>query len=531
MLAPITRRTLLGTAATLLASTALPRLGAAADPVRLTVAADSEPRQLNPAIVASNGVFFIASKVVEPLAEASYDDDGLTPLLATAWEGSEDGLSMTFTLRDGVTWHDGEPFTSADVAFSAMEVWKPLQNIGRGVFANLEAVETPDDLTAVFRFSKPTPAQLIANALPVVSSVLPKHLYAGTDIAANPVNAALVGTGPFVWGEYRPGEYYLLRKNPAYWNPGQPLLDEIVFRVLPDRAAAASALEAGEIQLAAFSAVPLVDLERIGQVPGLEVVTAGYEALTYQLVVEINHRNEYLANLKVRQAIAHAIDKEFVLDTIFLGYAAAATGPVPKNAPAFYTDDVTTYPFDVDRANALLDEAGFPRGEDGVRFALRLLPAPYFNETRQFGDYLRQALAAVGIDATIVANDSAGHQKAVYTDHAFDLAVAPTVFRGDPAISTTILVRSGLPAGVPFSNQGGYANPEIDALIDQALVTLDPEKRVALYAEFQRLVTEDLPLINVADWSFTSVASEKVENIASNPRWAVSNWADTGLAP
>lgn len=529
MPASLSRRTLLGTTAALVAATALPRGVRAADAVRLVVAADSEPRQLNPAIVASNGVFFVASKIVEPLAEASYDEGGLRPLLATGWEGAEDGLSMTFTLREGVAWHDGAPFTSADVAFSAMEVWKPLQNIGRGVFANLEAVETPDARTAVFRFSKPTPAQLIANALPVVSAVLPKHIYEGTDIAENPANSALVGTGPFVWGEYRAGEYYLLKRNPAYWNAGEPRLDEIVFRVLPDRAAAASSLEAGEIELAAFSAVPLVDLARIGEVPGLEVVTKGYEALTYQLVVEINHRNEHLKNLRVRQAIAHAIDRQFVLDTIFLGYAAEATGPVSANAPAFYTPDVTRYPFDVAKANALLDEAGFARGAGGTRFGLRLLPAPYFNETRQFGDYLRQALAAVGIEATIVANDSAGHQKAVYTDHAFDLAIAPTVFRGDPAISTTILVRSGIPEGVPFSNQGGYANPEIDAVIDEALVTLDPAKRVGLYHEFQRLVAADLPLVNVVDWSFTSVASERVENIANNPRWAVSNWADTGL--
>src|SRR5690606_37009063 len=202
------------------------------------------------------------------------------------------------------------------------------------------------------------------------------------------------------------------------------------------------------------------------------------------------------------QAIAHAIDKDFVLDTIFLGYAAKATGPVPANAPEFYTGDVTTYAYDVDRANALLDEAGYPRGDGGIRFTLDLLPAPYFAETRQFGDYLRQALAAVGIDARIVANDSAGHQKAVYTDHDFDLAIAPTVFRGDPAISTTVLVRSGLPAGVPFSNQGGYANEELDALIDKAAVTLDTEERTELYREFQRLVTADLPFINVADWSF-----------------------------
>lgn len=526
----VSRRTLLGTTAALLASTALPRHALAqVGGGRLIVAADSEPRQLNPAIVASNGVFFVASKVIEPLAEADFD--GIRPLLATGWQGSADGLSITFTLRDGVQWHDGQPFTSADVAFSATEVWKPLQNIGRAVFANLESVDTPDPLTAVFRFSRPTPVQLIVNALPVVSSVLPRHLYEGTDIAANPNNAQLVGTGPFRFAEHRPGEYYRLVRNETYWNPGQPHLDEIIYRVLPDRAAAGTSLEAGEIELAAFSAVPLSELDRISRVPGLKVVTEGYEALKYQLIVEINHRNPHLADLAVRQAIAHAIDKDFVVNAVFLGYAQTATGPVPKTGMPFYTPDVTTYDFDVARANQILDEAGHARGADGVRFALRLLPAPYFNETRQFGDYLRQALAAIGIDAQIQSNDSAAHQRAVYTDHAFDLAVGSPVFRGDPAISTTILVRSGLPAGTGFSNQGGYVNAELDALIEAGLVTLDDGARLEIYRDFQRKVTQDLPLINVAEWSFTSVASDRLENVASNPRWPVSNWADLSRAP
>lgn len=526
----LTRRRLLGTTAALLGTTALLR-PALAQPTggRLIVASDSEPRQLNPAIVASNGVFFVASKVIEPLAEAGYD--GITPLLATGWEGSDDGLTITFTLREGVQWHDGQPFSSADVAFSAMEVWKPLQNIGRAVFANLEGVDTPDAQTAVFRFARPTPLQLIVNALPVVSSVLPRHLYEGTDIAANPANAQLVGTGPFRFAEHRPGEYYRLTRNDTYWNPGQPLLDEIIYRVLPDRAAAGTSLEAGEVQLAAFSAVPLAELDRIGQVPGLQVITQGYEALKYQLVVEINHRNEYLADLRVRRAIAHAIDKQFVVDAVFLGYAETATGPVPRTGAPFYTPETTEYAFDPAAANALLDEAGYARGANGVRFSLRLLPAPFFNETRQFGDYLRQALAAIGIDAQIQANDSAAHQRAVYTDHAFDLAVSPPVFRGDPAISTTILVRSGQPPGVGFSNQGGYVNAELDAVIDEGLVTLDPEARLEIYRRFQRLVTEDLPLINVAEWSFTSVASDRLVNHSTNPRWPVSNWADLGLEP
>ncbi len=132
----------------------------------------------------------------------------------------------------------------------------------------------------------------------------------------------------------------------------------------------------------------------------------------------------------------------------------------------------------------------------------------------------------VGIDARIVSNDAAGHIKSIYTDHAFDISIAATVFRGDPAISTTVLVRSGTPAGVPFTNQGGYANAEIDGLIDKAAGTLDADARVALYHEYQKMVTADLPLINVADWAFTSVASTKLKNVANNPRWPVSNWSD-----
>ncbi len=497
---------------------------------RLVVAADSEPRNLNPAIVASNGVFFVASKVVEPLAEASFEgENGLAPRLATSWEGSTDGLTATFHLREGVKWHDGTPFTSADVAFSAMEVWKPLQNLGRVVFKALEKVETPDDLTAIFHFSEPTPFQLIRNALPALTAVLPKHVFAGTDIMANPANEKLVGTGPFKYAEHKTGEYYRLTRNDDYWGEGEPYLDEIVYRVLPDRAAAAGALEAEEIDLAAFSAVPLADLDRISKIPGLTVISKGYEALTYQLVVEINHRRKELADLKVRQAIAHAIDRDFVVKTIFLGYAKTSTGPVPRYDSQFYTDDVPSYPFDVAKANALLDEAGYKRGKDGTRFTLKLLPAPYFNETKQFGDYLRQALAAVGIDARIVNNDSAAHQKAVYTDHDFDLAIAPTVYRGDPAISTTILVESGIPAGVPFSNQGGYANAELDALIAKAAREIDEKKRTTLYHQFQQMVEADLPLINVAEWGFITVARDRVKNVSNNPRWAVSNWADTWL--
>lgn len=499
---------------------------------RLVVAAESEPRNLNPAIIASNAVFHIAAKVIEPLAEMSYTGkDGLEPRLATAWSGSADGRSITFALREGVSWHDGKPFTSADVAFSAMEVWKKLQNLGRVVFKDLEAVDTPDAKTAVFRFARPTPPHLILNALPGLSSVLPRHVYEGTDINANPANAKLVGTGPFRFAEYRQGQFYRLDRNPNYWDKGKPYLDSIVFRVLPDRGAVAAAIEANEIQLAPFSTVPLGDLKRIGAVKGVVVTGKGYEGLTYQLTVEINHRRRELADARVRRAIAHAINRKYVVDTIFLGYATASNGPVPKFDKQFHFADAPTPLFDVKQSEALLDEAGYKRAANGMRFALNILPAPWFEQTRQFGDYLRQALRTIGIDARIVSNDAPAHIKAVYTDHAFDLAVGSPVYRNDPAISTTILYQSGLPAGVPFSNQYGYASKAMDDMIARGATTVDPVQRATLYRDFQKLAGAEQPIIHVAEFTFITVARTSVRNLANNPRWATSHWADTWMQP
>ncbi len=495
----------------------------------LVVAADTEPRNLNPAMVASNGVFFVASKVIEPLAEMAYGEPGLSPRLALGFEGSPDGRSVTFRLRPGVRFHDGRPFTAADVAYSALELWRRHQNLGRVVFKDLEAVDTPDPLTAVFRFASPTPLQLIENALPALTAVVPRHLYEGTDPLTNPHNQRLVGTGPFRFVEHRPGQFYRLERNPDYWEAPKPHLDGIVYRVLPDRGAIAAALEAGEIHLAAFSAVPLADLARLARLPGIAVIDKGYEGITYQITIEINHRRKELADVRVRRAIAHAIDPSFVVERIFLGYARPATGPIPRFDHRFYTDQVARYPYDPRRAEALLDEAGLPRGPDGVRFKVELLPAPWFEQTRQMGDYLRQALAAVGIEAKLVVKDPAGHQKAVYTDHAFDLAIGSPVYRNDPAISTTILYQGGLPPGVPFSNQYGWSDPEMDALIERAARTLDPSERAALYRRFQVLAAEHLPIVPVVEFTFLTVASTRVHGVADNPRWATSHWADTWL--
>ncbi len=528
----LTRRRFLGTGVSLTALLAGSRFATAQETPKpggmLVVAADTEPQNLNPAIVASNGVFYVASKVIEPLAEMT-DEGSLRPLLATSWEPAADGRSITYRLRPGVKWHDGQPFSSADVAFSALQVWKPLQNLGRVVFANLEAVDTPDAETAIFRFSQPTPPQLIENALPALTSVLPKHLYDGTDIAANPHNAELVGTGPFRFVEHKPGELYRLQRNADYWQDDRPYLDEIVYRVLPDAAAKAAALETNDIQLTAFSAVPLSDLARLDGIDGIDVIRRGYDGITYQVTLEINHRRKEFQDVRVRQALKHAIDPAFIVDNIFLGYAEAAQGPVPQSAKAMFATDLPDYPYDPKKAESLLDEAGYPRDGNGTRFAANLLPAPWFQQTRQTGDYVKQALQQIGIAVTIVNNDPGAHNKAVYTDHAFDLAIGSPVYRNDPAISTTVLYQGGLPAGVPFSNQYGYDDATVNDIIAEAAVTIDPAARTALYKQFQHEAIKQLPLLHLVNFTFITVARSSVRNVGNNPRWATSSWADTWL--
>jgi peptide/nickel transport system substrate-binding protein len=496
----------------------------------LTVAADTEQRNWNSAMIASNGVFFVANKVLEPLVDQAFGGSGFKPVLATGWKAAADGRSIAFDMRRGVKWHDGRDLTSADVAFSALEIWKKLQNFGRVVFKDLEAVDTPDPATAVFRFAKPIPPQLIVNALPALSTVIPKHLYENTDIANNPANLKPIGTGPYRFEEHRRGEFIRLDRNASYWEANLPRIERILYRVMPDKGAVAAAHESGDLLLSSFSAVSTADAIRLGKAKGLQVTTRGYEGILYTCTVEINHRKKELADVRVRRAIRHAIDPKFLLDTVFQGFGAIASGPIPATGAPFHTRDVAAYAFDPAAAERLLDEAGYRRGADGNRFALRIVPAPFFEQTRLTGDYLRQALRRIGIDAQIQTYDAAGHIAKVYREHDFDVAVAALVYRNDPAISTTVLYRSGTPAGVPFANQYGYADAEMDRLIDQAASETRDDERIKLYAAFQKKVMTDLPILPLIDFPFLSVVSDRVKDHHNTPRWPVSSWADVSVA-
>lgn len=489
---------------------------------------NSEQRVLNPALRASTGVYNISGKIVEPLIDRRYD--GYEPVLATDWSSSEDGLTITVNLREDVRWHDGQPFTCDDVSFTAMEMWKALLNYSTTLQQNLESVDCPDPHTAVFNYSSPMPLGLFVAAMPDLGHPMPKHLYEGTDILQSEYNAAPVGTGPFKFVEYQRGQYVIAERNEDYWRGEEyPYLDRIVWRFMTDKSAAAAALEAGEVHETGFIGVSMADVVRLSGDDRFDVGTEGYENNVAHSTVEFNHRNPILADLRVRQAMYHGLNIDYAIETIMRGFAKPGVGPVPSVDEANYTDQVPTYPYDVEKAKALLDEAGYPAGADGIRFKLRHRPAPWGEYTQLWGEYFAQAMREIGIDVEILTNDAPGFLNGVYRDHDFDTANGWHQFRADPAVSTMVWIRSGSPVGTPWTNQFGYQSDEFDAMIDAAASELDPEKRAEMYHAIQVKSMEELPLIFAIEHPFISVTSKKLKNHHNMPRWNSSSWYDLWL--
>lgn len=314
------------------------------------------PKVLNCAISTSGPESFIGPKFYDGLLGYEF---GLVPKpsLATEWSMSDDGLRVTFKLREGVRWHDGVAFTSKDVAFTFMHVLKTMHGRGKTTFADLTDVETPDDLTAVFVLERPNPAMM--RALDSRESpILPAHIYEGTDIMANPANTAPIGTGPFKMAEYEVGSYLVLVKNENYWDAGFPLLDKIVIQFVADAATRAAMLESGQADAVFMNMIPAQDILRLDQLPDFQMDTRGFEAMPSSQQMDFNLDNPILADVRVRHAIAHAIDTGWITKNVWYGLGHAAKTPLHIDQKEYYTTDkVPEYPYDLDKANALLDEA------------------------------------------------------------------------------------------------------------------------------------------------------------------------------
>ena len=503
----IKRTVLSGAAVLLLCATALgqPRPGGT-----LKFVVEPEP----PTLVSIDNSFGATQKISSKISEGllTYDFDlRPQPQLATEWSVSPDGLVYTFRLRPGVTWHDGQAFTAADVAFSILTL-KRVHPRGRGTFASVTEVRTPDPLTAEIVLSKPAPyliSALAAGEAPIV----PKHVYDGTEIATNPNSLHPIGTGPFIFREWVKGSHVILDRNPNYWDKPKPYLDRIIVRFIPDSGARAAAFEAKEIDLGGDTPVPLSDLERIKSIPFIGIETRGYRYTGNQSEMVFNLDSKPLTDLRVRQAIAHAIDPKAVLAIAWYGYGRVSPTAISPALAEFHNDAITPYSYDLALAGRLLDDAGYKRGPDGKRFALRLTFNPYNDGNRRSAEYIKQALGRLGIDAPLSAYDFAAFVKTVYTDRAFDIEVDQLSNTFDPTIGVQRVYWSkNFKPGLGFSNGAHYNSAEADRLLEAAAVEPDPASRRSLFLRFQQVAYDDLPVLNLVAFDTVTVFNRRVHD-------------------
>jgi len=467
----------------------------------------------------------VSSKVVEGLLE--YDHD-LTPRpqLAAAWKVSPDGLEYTFTLRKGVKWHDGKPFVAADAAFSIL-LAKRYHPRGSATFANLAAAEAVDANTLRLKLAKPAPYLLLALAAGE-TPILPSHRYQADTALQNPLNAAPIGTGPFRFKQWERGSHIIYERNADYWQKGKPQVATLVFRIVPDIAARLNGFQNKSFDIGDASPIPLSEVPNLGQYPFLATTSEGYEDNAVMAILEFNLEREVFQKPEVRQAIAHAVSREQIRNIAFYGYATPSVSPVSKTSfPRFHLDAKDPYPYDIDKANKLLDAAGYPRKGGGHRFEITLHANPFNEGFKRTAHYIRSALARVGVNVTVREQDPGSYIRSVYTDREFDATVSGVSTMFDPTVGLQRIYWSkSFNRQVPWSNANHYQNPEVDQLLEAAAVEVDVAKRGELFKRFQAIVIKDVPSIALVQVQSVTVYNKRVDGFNKAAAGLRGNLAD-----
>jgi len=415
--------------------------------------------------------------VYEPLVNLDADLN-LIPALAESWEFSDDAMQLTFTLRQGVTFHDGSAFTSEDVKASFERILDEATGAAtRANLTSIESIDTPDDYTVVLNLN--TPDVPLVSALATVNAVI-----LSSDVIANgDPTTDVIGTGPFILESWVPEERTILSANPNWWGDG-PYIDGIEMRVIPDEASILAALRAGEIDFALLND-PLVATLLIGD-EKVELNRA--PAIAYH-VLQLNAARPPLDILEVRQAISCAVDRQAVLDTAALG-EGKVTGPLTIPAFELPLDEYFCYEQDLELARQLLEQAGYADGFELTIMAASAEPPTAIAEAQT----IQAQLAEIGIDVEIEPLELS-----VYVDRwlaaDFDAAVALNGGRPDPY---TMYARYWVKGG-NLSAVAGYGDDTLDSLMAQGRSETDPQARFEIFAEFQRHLVEMAPWV----WLYT----------------------------
>ncbi|MFV0384541.1 glutathione ABC transporter substrate-binding protein [Paracoccus sp. (in: a-proteobacteria)] len=408
----------------------------------------------------------------------------LEPQLATSWEGSEDARTFTFKLREGVKFHDGTDFNAAAVKANFDRLADQSQNLAKNsLFKVVESVEAPDDMTVILHLKEPFGAMINTVAHPSVVIHSPKALAEmGKDVEKHPV-----GTGPFKFKEWIPGERLVLEKFGDYWDADWPRVDSVTFYPVTESATRVSMLLSDEVQFVHILPPELADRVasndgyEVTEMPGISVSTAS-----------MNMLKDHFKDIRVRQAFNLAVDQQAYLGIVLAGRGIVPDSPIAPDTSFHEAQEPLTT--DVEEARRLMKEAGYENG-----FDVTIWGTNSSSGVRQL-QFLKQQLAQIKVNATIVPMEGATRSEKLFSSMVpekaeYDLVTggwSPSTGDADWHLRPVYATEGWLPK---IYNAAFYSNEIVDNAIRDALNTADPEKRRAAYAIAQKQIWEDRPVI------------------------------------
>lgn len=474
----------------------------------IVVGGNVDPTTMNPAITSDTNALRIWGEIFEGLIELDRDLKVL-PGLAESWDISSSGLTITFHLVRNAKWHDGKPFTAKDVQFSLMEAVGKYHPRGVRTMADVKSIETPDDYTAVFHMKR-VYAPFLIGLNQKTCPIIPRHIFEGTDILKNPSEP--IGTGAFKFKEWVKGDHVTLVRNENYRKPGLPYLDRIIYKVIKDTASRGLAFEKGEIDYLDFWTMAIEDYGRLSSLPN--VTSSPSHGVPSLVLMALNQKdNKILANLKVREALYHAIDRQFICNKARYGLNPPLHSPILSLFRDFYNPNVKKYDYNPAKANKLLDEAGYPRRADGVRFNLRLPYEPAFIFSEKPSQIMKPMLREVGINVILEAMDRPLILEKVFKGYNYDIFITGYESGGDPEIGLSRLYHTSMIRPTGYVNVARYSNPEVDRLFDAAASAMDQKERAKAYYRVQEILTEELPYLWLYEYAYdTNLVRSEFKN-------------------
>ncbi|HEX5234642.1 MAG TPA: ABC transporter substrate-binding protein [Silvibacterium sp.] len=468
-----------------------------ANPVTMLI--ESSPTSLDPRVGTDAQAERIDPLIFDSLIKRN-SHFGLDPDLALRWE-SPDPRTYIFHLRSGVFFQDGRPLTSRDVKWTLDSVLNgTVVSIKAGAFKNISAVNAPDPATVIVHLSQPDPA-VLWNLCNGAIGIVPYG--SGRDFWRHPI-----GSGPYRLISQEVDKDVVIERSPNYWGP-KPHIDRIRFAVVPDATTRALELEKGSADVAvnALSADMITALKRR---PDLVIEDGPGSEVAY---IVFNLRTPYLKDVRVRRAIALAINRPLIIHSLLRDEARTADSLLPTQQPA-WTADTARYPYNPAAANSLLDGAGYKRGPANVRFHIGMKTSTD-ETTRLLAAVLQQQLAKIGIALDLRSYEFATFY-ADLTRGAFEMAPSRWVGGNEqPDIFNYAYAAASFPPH--GGNRGFYANSAVDTLIRDAANTANPEAQRADYQKIQQILSRDLPTIDLWYIDTVIVHTRRMQNVQTSP--------------